>query len=248
MPSTGHAPITAIREGSGPEVLLVHGGASPETTWSALAHMSRRWTLVFAYRRGYPPSPPFVGRQDFDVDAADLAPLLDGRPHVVAHSYGALGAVIAATRRPGRVRSLTLVEPALFLDPEDPEVARLKKMGDAVLTHGLETDPPILREFLQLAGAPVGDGPLSAEVVRGVLRAHGSRSPGEADPAFDVLRDAGVPTLVVSGGHTPAMERMCDAVSRALDATRLVVPSASHFVASAPAFSDRFEQFLVRAG
>jgi len=174
--------------------------------------------------------------------------LLDGRPHVIAHSYGALGALIAATQRPEQVRSLTLIEPALFLDPKDPEVARFKEMGDAVLRHGLGTDPAILREFLQIAGAQVGDGPLSAEVVRGVLRAQGSRSPGQADPALDVLRDAGLPTLVVSGDHTPAVERMCDAACEALDATRVVVPGASHFVASAPGFADLLEQFLVSAG
>jgi pimeloyl-ACP methyl ester carboxylesterase len=94
----------------------------------------------------------------------------------------------------------------------------------------------------------VSDGPLSTEVVRGVLRAQGSRSPGEADPALDVLRDAGLPTLVVSGDHTPAVERMCDAASDALDATRVVVPGASHFVTSAPGFVDLLEPFLVSAG
>jgi pimeloyl-ACP methyl ester carboxylesterase len=244
------SPIAVIREGNGPEVLLVHGGASPETTWSPLAPLSRRWTLAFAHRRGYPPSPPPPdGRQDFDVDAADLTPLLDSRPHVVAHSYGGLGALIAAARRPAQVRSLTLIEPALWLVPDDPEVARLKRMGDAVLTHGLQTDPATLREFLQLAGAPgVDEGPLSADVARGVRRAHGSRSPSEAHPALDAIRDAGIPSLVVSGGHAPAMERICDALTTALDGQRLVVKGAGHFVAAAPRFADRLEQFFNSAG
>ena len=241
--------ITVIRDGTGPEVLLVHGGATPTTTWSALAPLSRRWTLAFAHRRGYPPSPPpSDGRQDFDVDAADLAPLLDSRPHVVTHSYGALGALLAATRRPAQVRSLTLIEPALYLLPDDPEAARFQRMGDAVLTHGLDTDPATLREFLQLAGAPVADeGPLSDEVARGVRRAHGSRSPGEARPALDVLRDAGINSLVASGGHAAAIERICDALATALRAQRLVAPGAGHFVAAAPGFADRLEQFLISA-
>src|SRR5205085_1275327 len=73
------AAIAVIREGRGPEVLLVHGGASPTTTWSTLTPMSSRWTLAFAHRRGFPPSPPPPGgREDFEVDAADLAPLLGG--------------------------------------------------------------------------------------------------------------------------------------------------------------------------
>src|SRR5436853_40626 len=54
-------PISVIREGSGPEVLLVHGGASPRTTWSALESLKPRWTLALVHRRGYPPSPGRCG-------------------------------------------------------------------------------------------------------------------------------------------------------------------------------------------
>jgi len=185
-----HVTITVIREGTGPEVLLVHGGASPATTWSGLEHLSERWTLAYAYRRGFDPSPrPPGGRQDFELDAADVVELLGSRPHVVAHSYGALGALIAATLKPAQVRSLTLLEPALFLPVDDPEVARFRRLGDAVLAQGLETEPASLREFLKIAGAPVRDhGPLPEEVQRGLRRAHGSRSPGEARPALEVVR------------------------------------------------------------
>src|SRR3712207_3585775 len=131
-------PVAVLREGEGPEVLLVHGGASPATTWGALAPLSARWTLAQVHRRGYPPSPPAPDRpQDFEVDAADIASLLDARPHIVAHPYGVRGTLIAAARAPAQVRSLTLIEPPLFrLVPDDPEVARLERMGNAVLTHG----------------------------------------------------------------------------------------------------------------
>jgi pimeloyl-ACP methyl ester carboxylesterase len=243
--------VAVIREGEGPEVLLVHGGASPGTTWGALAPLRARWTLAFVHRRGYPPSPPPPdGHQDFDVDAADLAPLLDARPHVVAHSYGVLGTLIAATRRPAQVRSLTLIEPPLYyLVPGDPEVARLEQMGNAVLSHGLDTDAATLREFLRLAGAPnVDEGPLPDEVAQGVRRAHGGRLPGEARPALEALRDAGIPSLVASGDHAAGLERMCDALATALRAERLVTPGAGHFVAAAPGFAARLEQFLVSVG
>src|SRR4051794_36753805 len=172
--------VAVIREGEGPEVLLVHGGASPETTWGVLAPLRARWTLARVYRRGYPPSPPPPdGHQDFELDAADVASLLGARPHIVAHSYGVLGALIAATRRPAFVRSLTLIEPPLYyLVPDDAEVARLERMGNSVLTHGLHTDAGTLREFLRLAGAPgVDEGPLPDEVAHGVRRAQGGRLP-----------------------------------------------------------------------
>src|SRR5262245_58437618 len=155
LPSRSRAdavsPISITHEGEGPEVLLVHGGASPDATWRALAPLRARWTLASVHRRGYPPSPPSDARQDFAVDAADIFPLLDSRPHVIGHSYGVLGTLIAVGRRPDDVRSLTLIEPPLYhLVPGDPEVERLERIGDAVLREGLDADPEVLRAFLQI--------------------------------------------------------------------------------------------------
>ena len=242
-------PVAVIREGAGPEVLLVHGGASPATTWRGLESLRRAWTLAVVHRRGYAPSPePPGGRQDFDLDAEDVAALLDDRPHVVGHSYGAVGAVLAATRRPAQVRSLTLIEPPLYLDPGDPQVARVKRLGDEVLAHGLDADPAMLREFLRTAGAPgIDDGPIPEDVARGVRRAHGNRSPSEASPDLGVLRDAGIPVLVASGAHDPGLERICDLLAEAVQAERVVAPGAGHFVAAAPGFAELLGAFLARA-
>jgi len=239
--------ISVTRQGEGPEVLLVHGGASPDATWGALAPLSARWTLSSVHRRGYPPSPPSDRGQDFAVDAADILPLLGSRPHLVAHSYGVLGTLIAAAERPNGVRSLTLIEPPLYhLAPGDPEVERLERIGDAVLREGLDADPDVLRAFLRLAGAPgVADGPLPEAVANGVRRAQGGRLPGEARPALEPIREAAVPVLVASGDHTPGLERICDALAAALDAQRLVAPGAGHFVAAAPGFAEPFERFLL---
>jgi pimeloyl-ACP methyl ester carboxylesterase len=168
----------------------------------------------------------------------------------VAHSYGVLGALIAAGRLPQGVRSLTLIEPPLyFLAPGDPEVDHLEALGEEIMTLGLQMDPVRLREFLRLAGAPLtGDGPLSEDVVRGVRRAHGGRPPGGARPDIAAIRDHGVPSLVASGGHTPSIERICDALSVSLGAERAVLPGAGHFVAAAPGFADRLELFLGSLG
>jgi pimeloyl-ACP methyl ester carboxylesterase len=81
------------------------------------------------------------GRQDFDRDSADIVALLRSGPHVVAHSYGVLGTLIAAAQRPADVRSLTLIEPPLYyLVAGDPEVERLERIGQAVLTEGLDAE------------------------------------------------------------------------------------------------------------
>jgi pimeloyl-ACP methyl ester carboxylesterase len=202
------------------------------------------------HRRGYPPSPPELGDgHDFDVDAVDIAGLLTGRPHVVAHSYGALGAAIAVAHAPGRVRSLTLIEPALYnLVPDDPAVARFEQIGNDVLTRGLETEPARLREFLRIAGATdVTDGPLPDVVASGVRRAHGSRLPGDATIDLGAIRSSRIPTLVVSGGHNDAIERICAAASCQLDGEHLVFPAAGHFAMRAVGFNDSLERFLARA-
>ena len=224
------------RVGSGPEVLLVHGGASPATTWVPLAPLASDWTLVSAHRRGYPPSPP--GRHDFDRDALDLAPLLESRPHVVAHSYGVLGVLIAAGADPASVRSLTLIEPPLFrLVEDDPEVEELERLGDEFLIKGLGAEPAALREFLRLAGAEdVPEGPLPEHLAQGVRRAHGGRLPGEARPDLGAIAEAGVPSLVASGAHSQALERICDTLAEELGGERLRVEGAGHFVQRSPTF------------
>jgi hypothetical protein len=119
-------------------------------------------------------------------------------------------------------------------------------MGNAVLTDGLDTDPATLREFLRLAGSPdIDEGPLPEQVANAVRRAQSKRLPGEARPALDVIRGAGVPALVASGDHYGGMERLCDALADALNAERVVASGAGHFVPAAPGFADRLEKFLL---
>lgn len=224
---------------------MVHGGASPAATWRGLEPLAGRWALTIVHRRGFDPSPPpSKGYQDFDEDANDIASLLGNRPHLIAHSYGAVGAVIAATRSPGRIRSLTLIEPAIH-PLEDPDTTRWRSLGEACLAEGLDTDPAVLRQFLRIAGSPVADdGPLPEHVRRAVRRTHRTRSPYEARPALHRLRAAGIPTLVASGDHADVIERNADAVAEQLGAERIVCPGAGHFVAAAPGFATELERFL----
>jgi pimeloyl-ACP methyl ester carboxylesterase len=89
--------IHVQRWGQGPEVLLVHGSVlNGEMTWSEQRVLGDRWTLVVPDRRGYFPNPP-VEREDFEVDAEDVAALLNATDgtHLVGHSYGGVISLLA---------------------------------------------------------------------------------------------------------------------------------------------------------
>jgi pimeloyl-ACP methyl ester carboxylesterase len=233
-------PLACRREGEGESVVLLHGGAGPETTWARQGPLASRWRLVIPWCRGFGPSPP-AERQDWEVDTRDLLALLTTPAHVVAHSYGGVAAAMAAARAPSRVVSLTLIEPPLFFVAEDdPEVAALAKLARDALFAG---DPVALEKFLKVAAMPAGH-PDTARVQRFAQTLH---DPGDARPDLAAIRDAAIPTAVVSGDHTPGLERLCDALAAALGAERVVLRGAGHAVARAPGFNAWLEGFLGRA-
>jgi pimeloyl-ACP methyl ester carboxylesterase len=226
-------------------VILLHGGVGPEITWELQKPLAAHWGLVIPWRRGFEPSPPSE-RQDFELDAADLLTLLEdaGGAHVVGFSYGGLGSAIAAGRRPELITSLALIEAPLYtLAANDPEVREHARLGDAFLAGGQAEDDPDRRAFLELAG--IGGALDRAPEFESARRiAIGGRPPGEANPDADAIVDAGMPVLVLSGGHHSALERVCDGVAQRLRGQRATLPGAGHAVPRAPGFNQRLEEFL----
>src|SRR5690349_3433895 len=141
------------RSGTGPPVVLVHGGLPARVTWARQWALEARWLLIVPSRRGFSPSPA-APWQDFVADAEDLAELITevpGGAHLVGFSYGGLGACIAAERLPHRVRSLTLIEVPLWAAAEEDESVR----GLATLADRFATSPDDAqaeRDFSALAG------------------------------------------------------------------------------------------------
>jgi pimeloyl-ACP methyl ester carboxylesterase len=65
-----------------------------------------------------------------------------------------------------------------------------------------------------------------------------------------VLRAAGFPVLIVSGGHNETFELLCDRLADALapQARRAVIPGRGHVVQrTGEAFNRQLEQFLLEA-
>jgi pimeloyl-ACP methyl ester carboxylesterase len=102
--------------GSGPPLILVHGGEADHSMFSALgARLAARFTVI-AYdqrdsgaTRDLAPSPREYGLADMGDDAAELIEALGyGRAHVFGTSLGGHIAQVLAARHPGRVDRLIL--------------------------------------------------------------------------------------------------------------------------------------------
>jgi pimeloyl-ACP methyl ester carboxylesterase len=234
--------------GNGPKAVLVHGGAGPRTTWEMQGPLAERRQLVIPSRRGFDGSPS-TDRQDFERDAADLLRLLPPAAHLVGFSYGGLGALMAAAQRVDLVRSLTVIETPLFsIARGDEEIDRFERLSDEFLADGLDARPEVLDEFLSAAALPApAAGPLPPDVEAEIRLARGGRRAGEANPDLAAIRQAGVPVLVVSGDHLPAIERLCDRLAEALGGERAVIGGRGHAIPRADGFNDRLEAFWAEA-
>lgn len=235
--------------GRGPRVLLVHGGVGPELSWRDQEPLAARWRLDIPWRRGFGDSPP-AERQDFEVDAADVADLLADEPaHCVGFSYGGVGLALAAARAPDRLLSLTLIEPALFaLALDRPEVQELMALAAAYTGADPAARERARAEFEAIAQIDVTGRPEIARAFEETRRlAPGLRPPAEARPDLAAVAAAGVPALVVSGSHHPAIEAVCDALADGLEAQRLALPGGGHAVQRAAGFNERLERFLMSA-
>ncbi|MDF0673478.1 MAG: alpha/beta fold hydrolase [Nitrospira sp.] len=99
--------------GTGTPVVLVHGSlATGAEEWQAQRPLADEgFRLLVLDRRGYGQSPVAEG-EDFLRDADDIVELMGDGAHLVGHSYGGLGVLFAAARRPDATLSLALLEPA----------------------------------------------------------------------------------------------------------------------------------------
>lgn len=235
--------------GAGERVILVHGGgAFGIEAWRPQLKLAEAYRLVIPSRLGYPGSQP-TPREDFDVDATHLAELLGNGAHLVGHSYGAVGAMLAAAKRPAAVRSLTLIDAACSAVARGNEVvdayeARMQKIVSA---------PPadvsaFVRAVFEVLDAKMKlPDPLPPPLLAFGQRLKTLRWPWEAEVPLDALRAASFPKLVISGGRNPLYEVISGVLEERLAAERFVIADAGHhFENAAEALTDRIAKFLRR--
>ena len=239
------------RLGEGPPVLFIHGDiVGPELTWRKQHELAERWSLIIPSRPGFGESSP-LERNDFDVEAPMFAELLGDGAHLVGHSYGAVIALLVAAQRPGAVRSLTVSEPGcLRVAAGNPVVDEMISNGERLFAHASSIPPEdFLRLFRGGAGSAYGTPEdLPEELLHGVELLKRERPSWEAEIPLETLAGAGFPVLVISGGHSPAFEAVCDALAASLSAERAVIPGRGHTVPSTGApYNERLESLLSAA-
>ena len=231
-------PIACWRSGEGTPLVLVHGTAADHNRWApVLPAFEQRFTVNAVDRRGRGGS---GDAEDYAIEREfeDVAAVVDsfGEPAVVlGHSYGALVALEAALLT-SNVRKLVLYDPGIEVAGEEIYLHELIERLEALLGAG-DRDGVVATTMREVAGLP----PETVEYMRSqpawqarVDAAHTIPRELRAVKAyrFDPQRfgDLGVPTLMLSGGDSPApLRRAAEAVNEALPDARIVVmPGHGH--------------------
>ncbi len=222
----------AYRDAPGPATtpmgrpaLLAHGSASHSGQWRPLiADLTRRRRVLAPDLHGYGRSDPAPedSAPAYLHDAAILAELLSSLPepaHLIGHGFGGLVAARVARDLPGRIASLTLIEPAAFQileETEDPRRVDLLETAAAV-TALVAFDEPALAarlyiDFWNGDGAFHALGPepqayviASAERIVADLRAANLHAPGQM--TIEDFQDIRAPIHLVCGGRSRAPAR-----------------------------------------
>ena len=217
--------------GAGIPVVLVHGSlAIGDEEWQAQRPLADEgFRLLVLDRRGYGRSPAADG-EDFLQDAEDLAELMGDGAHLVGHSYGGLGVLLAAARRPEATLSLVLLEPAAFgMGQRDPAGRALVESVRRLWGEDLPDEEWVVR-FLEAVGSDPAAMPpeLVAAALPLVPVCRRGRPGWQSELPLDQLAATRFPKLVVSGGHDAGFDAICDELAERIGASRAVVTGAGH--------------------
>ena len=217
--------------GSGMPVLLVHGSlATGADEWHAQRPLADEgFRLLVIDRRGYGKSPAAQG-EDFLRDADDIVALMGDGAHLVGHSYGGLGVLVAAAHRPHATLSLTLLEPAtLALGQHHPAGRALGDEVRALWGEDLPDDDWVIRFLTAVGSDPDALPPeliAAAVPLTPVLRR--GRPMWNSDLPLREVAEGNFPKLVVSGAHSAGFDAICDDLAARIGASRAVVAGAGH--------------------
>ncbi|HEU4546814.1 MAG TPA: alpha/beta fold hydrolase [Microlunatus sp.] len=230
-PSASASGIHVEVWGAGEPVILVHGSlATGVSEWVAQRPLADAgYSLRVVDRRGYGCSASAVG-EDYLADARDIIELMSSGAHLVGHSYGGLGALLAAAREPEAIRSLTLLEPATAAIAEH-DAAWRRLVADVRNLWGQDlADREWVIRFLEAVGSDPDQFPpeMLDEAIPLVQLFRRGRPFHQAELPLAEVAAGNYPKLVVSGGHHPGFDAMCSDLATRIGARYAVVEGAGH--------------------
>ncbi|HEX3561602.1 MAG TPA: hypothetical protein VHU24_02090, partial [Solirubrobacterales bacterium] len=128
-----------------------------------------------------------------------------------------------------------------------PVVDEMIANGERLFSHASSIPS---EDFLKLFRGGAGSayetpGELPEELLHGVELLKRERPSWEAEIPVERLAAADFPVLVISGGHSPAFEAVCDSLAASLSAEREIIPGRGHTVPSTGApYNERLESFI----
>lgn len=264
------SPIAIYSKGTGPGLVVLHGGGITEREYRRLAAaLADRLTVHLYNRRGRPDTAPLTGDETIQTDLGDLAAVLrhTGADAIFGHSGGGFVALRAGLGLPGDVplRRIGVYDPALCISGR-PSAAFLPAFEEAVaageharamtlMSRGVYPDDLAARlpfsvavQVTKVFGlTPVGRRmsallPTTPPEVRRIY--------GQDGPADDY---AGVEAevLLAAGSRSPRyFTQNCAAVAAAIPRGRALVLKGSHNAANIarPAFVRPFADFFAGQG
>ena len=247
-------PIAYWRSGQGPPLALVHGTAADHGRWATiLPTFEQRFTVYAVDRRGRGGS---SDSNDYAIEREfeDVAAVVDsvGEPaNLLGHSYGALCALEAALLTQN-VRKLVLYDPGIEVGGQEIYPHEVIERLEALLRKG-DRDGVVTTTMREVAGLP----PETVEYMRSqpawqarVAAAHTIPRELRAVKAYRLdperFGDLGMPTLLLSGGDSPAALRKAGAaVDETLPDSRIVV-MAGHGHAAMDTATELFTTEVLR--
>ena len=248
--------VSYDKYGSGPPLVLVHGGFSDhKTNWEFVKPLfEKRFTVYAIARRGRGETDATEGHslEDESMDVVALVNSIGEPVFLLGHSYGAHLALAAAARVPDRIRKLVLYEPpwprafGKELMARLEELARAGKWDDLSVTFfrdGLSVPVDELDEVRasELWPPIVAD----AEATLGDLRAL-----SRYDFNVERFRELRMPVMLQIGTESPREIYITDALAAVLpDVCIEELPGQAHegMTTAARMYAEAVSRFLLGA-
>ena len=218
-------PLPFVRDaGRGPGIVCLHSNASSSSQWRSLTErLSPDHRVVAIDSIGAGKSAPWPSEPGptLSDEAAFIEPVLASIASpffLIGHSYGAAVALVAAMKRPDRIRALVIYEPPLIalLEAEMPGQAAARDLSrtaaDAAASIAAGDSFAAARRFIDYwmgdgrwdAMPPQRQAPIAASM--GPI-AHWARALAEEPTPLSAFGALAMPVLCMVGSDSPASSR-----------------------------------------